>query len=91
MHSTARLFGDSTKIWVGGFYLMAWLLLAAAGWLAGLGFVFYIGVAAAGAHLAWQVYRLDINDGANCLRLFKSNRDLGLFMFLAIVGGIASL
>ncbi|MEQ1754958.1 MAG: 4-hydroxybenzoate octaprenyltransferase [Micropepsaceae bacterium] len=91
VHSTAQLFGDSTKTWVGGFYLMAWLLLTASGWLAGLGFVYYAGVAAAGAHLAWQVYRLDINDGANCLRLFKSNRDLGLVMFLAIVGGIVSL
>lgn len=91
VHSTARLFGDRTKPWVGGFYLLAWLLFGGAGWMAGLGFAFYLGLAAVGAHLAWQVYRLDINDGTNCLKLFKANRDLGLVMFLAIVGGIVSL
>ena len=90
VHSTARLFGDSTKRWVSGFYLAAWLLFAIAGWMTALGPGYLVGMGAAGAHLFWQVYRLDINDGANCLMIFKSNRDLGLIMFLAIVVGMVS-
>ena len=39
-----------------------------------------------GAHLGWQVDRLDIDDPAQCLRLFKSNRDAGLILFAATVG-----
>ena len=38
------------------------------------------------AHLAWQISRLDINDGANCLATFKSNRDLGLIVLARYPG-----
>ena len=37
------------------------------------------------AHLAWQVTRLDIDDPAHCLVLFKSNRDAGLILFGAML------
>ena len=41
---------------------------------------------AMGWHLFWQMQRLDIDDPANCLRLFRSNRDTGLIvaLFLAV-------
>ena len=29
---------------------------------------------AAGAHLLWQVRRLEIDDADNCLKLFRANR-----------------
>jgi len=35
--------------------------------------------------LGWQVMRLDIDDPALCLRLFKSNRDAGLILFAGLV------
>jgi 4-hydroxybenzoate polyprenyltransferase len=38
-------------------------------------------LAAFAAHLAWQVRRLDIDDPAGCLAIFKSNRDAGLILF----------
>jgi len=85
VHSTARLFGDQTRAWVGGFYALALLLFLASGAQIGAGPGFYAGILVVGVHLAWQVTRLDINNGANCLSVFKSNRDLGLIMFLAIV------
>lgn len=91
VHSTARLFGDSTKYWVGAFYVLATGLFAFAGNLVGMGFLYYAGLVGVAAHLAWQVYRLDIDDGAVCLSVFKSNRDLGLIMFLAILAGIISV
>lgn len=81
--STALLFGERTKPWVGGFYVGAWLLIAAAGIMAGGGIVFALGMVAAGLHLAWQVRSLDIADSALCLAVFKSNRDFGTIVFAA--------
>jgi 4-hydroxybenzoate polyprenyltransferase len=31
------------------------------------------------------VLRIDINDPAHCLKLFKSNRDAGLILFAAML------
>ena len=42
-----------------------------------------------GAHLGWQIERLDIDDPDLCLRLFKSNRDAGLILFAALMRGRA--
>src|SRR3954464_13243453 len=58
--STALLFGTRTKPAVGVFCSLAVVLLGLAGWTAGAGPVFAIGLAAFAAHLAWQVVRLDI-------------------------------
>jgi 4-hydroxybenzoate polyprenyltransferase len=84
--STALLFGEHTRPLLAGFYGLAVVLLALAGWSAGAGLVFALGVVAFGAHLAWQVARLDnIDDPALCLVVFKSNRDAGLIIFAALV------
>ena len=58
---------------------------ADAGWAAGAGIIFSIGLVAFAAHLSWQIRRLDIGDPDLCLRLFKSNRDAGLILFAALV------
>jgi 4-hydroxybenzoate polyprenyltransferase len=79
--STALLFGERTAPMLASFYAVAVVLIAAAGFLAGGGLIFAIGVITFAAHLAWQVTRLDINDPAHCLMLFKSNRDAGLILF----------
>jgi len=91
VRSTARLFGAATKRWVGVFYALAFLLLCAAGAVAGLGLLFLLLMLAVGAHLAWQVWRLNIDDGANCLAVFRSNREVGLLVFLAIGAGCLSV
>ncbi|MBV9955758.1 MAG: 4-hydroxybenzoate octaprenyltransferase [Pseudolabrys sp.] len=82
--STALLFGQNTAVMLVFFYTAAVLLIAKAGLLAGGGAVFLIGVAAFAAHLVWQVRSLDIAEPAQCLRLFKSNRDAGLILFAAM-------
>src|SRR5271169_6131744 len=61
------------------------LLFGVAGLMAGGGLIFVLGLIAFAAHLAWQVMRLDINDPAHCLKLFKSNRDAGLILFAAML------
>jgi 4-hydroxybenzoate polyprenyltransferase len=39
--------------------------------------------------MAWQVMTLDIGNAKNCLRRFRSNRDVGLVMFLGLVADMA--
>jgi 4-hydroxybenzoate polyprenyltransferase len=83
--STALLFGARTKPMLAVFYGLAVILIAAAGFSAGAGSVFAIGLAAFAGHLAWQIVRLDIADPDNCLAVFKSDRDAGLILFAALV------
>jgi 4-hydroxybenzoate polyprenyltransferase len=83
--STALLFGDRTRPMLVLFYGLAVALIGMAGALAVAGVVFYIGLAAFAAHLAWQIARLDIGDPDRCLALFKSNRDAGLILFAGMM------
>jgi 4-hydroxybenzoate polyprenyltransferase len=83
--STALLFGERTQPILAGFYAGAVLLIGAAGLMAGGGLIFLLGLIGFAVHLAWQVMRLDINDSAHCLMLFKSNRDAGLILFGAML------
>jgi len=83
--STALLFGENTGPMLAGFYAGAVVLIGIAGALAGGGWIFYVGLAAFAAHLGWQVARLNIDDPAHCLVLFKSNRDAGLILFGALL------
>ena len=83
--STALLFQEKTAPMLAGFYAGAVVLIGIAGLLAGGGAIFVAGLIAFAVHLAWQVLRLDINDPAHCLMLFKSNRDAGLILFGAML------
>ncbi len=91
--STALLFGENTMHWLRGFLVATVVLMSLA--------VIYalaplanplkmsLGLAAAwamGAHMNWQLGKLDIDDPDRCLSLFRSNRDAGLLvaLFLAI-------
>ena len=82
--STALLFRERTKPMLAICYVLAVVLIAIAGWSAGAGVIFALGLAAFAAHLAWQIIRLDIDDPENCLAVFKSNRDAGLILFAAL-------
>ena len=83
--STALLFQHNTMPMLAAFYAAAVLLVGVAGLLAGGGVIFLAGLTAFAIHLAWQVKRLDIDDPAHLLRLFKSNRDAGLILFAAML------
>lgn len=87
--STALLFGERTPTMLATFYAGAIVLIAAAGFMAGGGIIFTIGIVGFAVHLAWQVSRLDIDDPVHCLMLFKSNRDAGLILFGAMLLEIA--
>ena len=92
--STARLFGDDTKTWLRIFMMTSVVLMTAGIVMALLSqdsmFKLFLGIGAAwafGWHMSWQLARLRIYDGGNCLKLFRSNRDAGLIpaLVLAVV------
>ncbi|MCX5521037.1 4-hydroxybenzoate octaprenyltransferase [Kaistia defluvii] len=85
VRSTARLFGDRAPQIVGLLYAGAVLLWAGAFWAAGIGWVAWLGLALAAAHLGWQVARVRLDNEALALRLFKSNREAGLILFAGLV------
>ena len=85
--STALRLGDATPRWLAGFYGGMMLLVAAAGWSAGLGWAFYPLLGAAALQLAWQVFHGNIDDSADCLSKFKSNRWFGWLLLAAILAG----
>lgn len=84
LKSTALRFGENTTTWVAGFYGVAVVAWALAAFLAGAHLITFIGLALVCLHLSWQVSTLDIDDADNCLRRFKSNRDVGAVLFLGI-------
>ncbi|TDI66609.1 MAG: 4-hydroxybenzoate octaprenyltransferase [Alphaproteobacteria bacterium] len=88
IHSTAIKFGDATKRWLWLFYIMAIMFFGAAGAILNLGWLFYLGLTAAAAHLTWQITILALDDPSDCLRVFRSNRDFGAIVFLAIMMGV---
>ena len=89
LRSTALLFGDRTHHWIAGFYAAAFVLWALAAFLAGAHLIFFTALALVGIQLAWQVTTLDIDDSANCLRRFRSNRDVGWALFLGLIADMA--
>lgn len=85
LKSTALKFGEQSKSWLTGFYGLTALSLLAAGYFSQTSALYYCGIISASAHLAWQIWRLDINDAKLCLNLFKSNRDFGLLVLGTIL------
>lgn len=87
--STARLFGDNSPRILAGFAVLTVALLAIAISLTGRNLLMaWAGLAGFAAHLAWQLRNFKPDQGAVCLRLFRSNRDAGLILalFLALAG-----
>jgi 4-hydroxybenzoate polyprenyltransferase len=94
--SSARLFGERTRLALVILYSGTIVLAGIATLYSGGGIFSLIGLVAFAAHLAWQVITLDANNPAYCLKLFRANRDAGLLFFAglaldAIAGAPAAL
>ena len=76
-----------TQPFLGLTYMATVLFLAIAGVKADLSWPFYAGLALAALHLLWQAWKVETDDPQDCLRKFRSNRDVGLLIFAAIVLG----
>ncbi len=83
--STALKFGDDTISFVGGMYGLAGIMWLVAGALAGAHLVYFLAVVLVFLQMSWQVATLDIDNPDNCLWRFKSNRDVGLALFMGLV------
>jgi 4-hydroxybenzoate polyprenyltransferase len=83
--STARLFGKDSRVWILRFYAIAFTLIMTAGFIEHTGLPFAFVMLAAGAHLLWQVKKLDIDNAGNCLAVFRANRETGALIALALL------
>lgn len=89
LKSTALKFGSATWRWLTLFYGLTIALLGLAGSGAGAGWPFFLGLSLAALHLIWQIVTLDIADADNCLQRFRSNRDFGALVFIALLADMA--
>lgn len=90
--STARLFGAATGKWLFAFLVLTVLLSSAAiivalvplaaTWSMLIGLM---GVWGFGLHMMWQMRNLDIDDPDRCMVIFRSNRDAGLILAMALL------
>ena len=85
--SSARRLGSNVRLGIGVFYLITVILTVAAGLTAGLSPVFYVALLPWAAHLFRQARDVRPDNPALALRLFKSNREAGLILLLAIILG----
>jgi 4-hydroxybenzoate polyprenyltransferase len=85
--SSALALGLNTRPWLFTFYAVALVLWVTAGFSAGLGALFWTGLAGSGLQLAWQAARVTIDDPADCLAKFRSNRVVGWLVLGGIIAG----
>lgn len=85
--SSALALGAKTRPWLLAFYIAALALWGAAGRAVGLGALFWAGLGLAGLQLIWQAWCVDIDDPADCLAKFRSNRIVGWLLLAGIIGG----
>lgn len=86
--STAIKFGDNTKIWLSGFGASMIGGLVLAGMNCGIGWPYFVSVAAVATHLASQTYKLNIHNPSDCANKFISNHQVGFILFMGIVLGM---
>jgi len=80
--STALRFGARSKQWIAGFALVTLAGVGLAFWTAGAGWPSFAALALLAGHFAWQIAAWRMDDQADCLAKFKSNRDAGLIILL---------
>ena len=81
--SSALKLKNNTRPWLFVFYGTAILLITGAGYFSGLNWPFYLAVLISAAQLFWQAGNVNIDDPADCLKKFKSNR---LFCWILLTG-----
>jgi 4-hydroxybenzoate polyprenyltransferase len=82
--STARLFGNSSKFFVGVFYAISLLFLIKARYTGEMGLMTPLLSALPACQLVWQLNNWDMKDPQSCLRIFKSNQIYGLLALVTL-------
>ena len=82
VRSTARRFGASSRLWIGGFFVAMMLMLWVVGLSAGTTWPWAAGCGVAALMLAWQVWSVRLANPKQCLSAFKMHRWIGLVIAL---------
>lgn len=82
--STALWAGDTGKLFVAINYILCIFFLIITNILNGNHWIAMAALALPSTHFIWQIMRLDLHSPAICLTLFKSNRNAGLLVALAL-------
>jgi len=85
--STALRLAENTKLALSGFSGVMVAGLLASGIANDQTLPYYLTVAATSAHLARQIYTVDLDNPKDCWDKFDSNKYLGILIFLGIVAG----
>lgn len=80
LKSTAILFGSRGKLYVGLFYVLTVVCWSLGGWMLGMSPAYAAGMLVVAAHLAWQVWRIDLKRPELSFRLFISNILTGVLL-----------
>lgn len=83
--STALKFGNQTKLWLSGFTGVMVSSLALSGIMSDQLWPYYSALALTSAHIAHQLYSVNLDNPEECGNKFRSNFRLGSIMFLGIV------
>lgn len=87
VRSTALLFGKGTKRALVFLYSGFIIFVSLAFYLAKVPIISFLGILVASVHLFIQIKIIDIDDNAQCLKLFKSNSFIGFVIFASLVCG----
>ena len=87
MKSTALLFGENSPKWVKRFYELTALFLVLAVLISSGSLWTSLLILAACSHLLWQITEWKSEEPASSLHIFRSNRDFGLLILLALLFG----
>mmetsp|Transcript_70902 Transcript_70902/g.224469 ORF Transcript_70902/g.224469 Transcript_70902/m.224469 type:complete len:255 (-) Transcript_70902:48-812(-) len=83
--SSALRLGDSTKAACTAFAAASTAGMVAAGLGSDAGAAYYVGAGAFGLHMLWQVHSVDLDNGADCMSKFVSNKWAGGLPFAGIM------
>jgi 4-hydroxybenzoate polyprenyltransferase len=83
--SSARRLGDKAPLGIALFYAIALLFWGAAIWMVRPDWVAIFALSVAAVRLAYQAYLADPKDGELALKLFRSNRIVGFWVFAALL------
>lgn len=82
--STAILFGKNDKLIIGILQVVVMALMAAVGWLSGLGGVYYASILVAGGFFVYQQRLIKDRDRDACFKAFLNNNYVGLALFVGL-------
>jgi 4-hydroxybenzoate polyprenyltransferase len=85
VRSTARLFGNGSRVAITAFYVAAFAFFGFAFALAGAGVVSFAALGAGLLHAAYLIVTLAPDDPQNCLARFRANSTTGWIIFAGLI------